>query len=177
MKAKVKQLVESLYKAHVDFEKVAYDEKYAGKLGKPATSDLIEKFEKKIGFSLPKDYKEFLIHSNGWTEFDGSAKLLSIKDQESSWLKNKISELKEDWESEDPEPFSKGAIPIMMGEDEENYVLLVPTEKNSAGEPIFISYDCMYIEEKYDSFSDYLKDELTMMNEMVEDASKEEPDF
>lgn len=161
------ELVDTLFKAHQNYDKLIFDEKYEGQLGKPAQNHDIQTLEKTIGFTLPRDYREFLLRHDGWTAFDGEGKLLSVKDHSSDWVADIIAEWSDIWESEDPNPFAQGAVPVMLGEDIENFLVLNPTKKNENGEPVFELYDAMELDDSFQTFTGYLSEELKTLQEMI----------
>ncbi|MEM9192447.1 MAG: SMI1/KNR4 family protein [Myxococcota bacterium] len=144
-----------------------FDETYSGKLGEPATEDAVAAAEAKLGIAMPKDLREFLLNHNGWTEFDGDGKLLSTADFGAEWVSKTAAEWSDIWESDDPKPFEKGGVPIMLGEDVENFLVLVPSITNADGEPVFELYDSMEKEETFQTFGDYLRRQHNTLLEMI----------
>ncbi|MDX8350502.1 SMI1/KNR4 family protein [Cognatiyoonia sp. IB215446] len=162
-------LVEKLHSAHQTYEKLVFDEDYDGVLGKPASLVHINELEKRIGITLPQNYKAFLLRHDGWANFDGEGKLLSVGDHAAEWVKSTVAEWSDIWESEDPNPFANGAVPIMLGEDIENFLVLNPTKRNHENEPVFELYDAMELEDTFQTFFDYLTQEFETLDEMIKD--------
>lgn len=164
--------VAALFEAHKRYEMLILDEPYEGRLAPPAPPEALEAFESKLGFKLPADYRAFLTLHNGWSDFDGEGKLLAIEDHSSDWTQEIITNWSEIWDSEDPNPFTEGAIPIMLGEDIENFLVMSPTKRNISDDPMFFLYNNMEIEESFDSFGEYLALELETLKEMISEETE-----
>jgi hypothetical protein len=166
-------LVEALANSHQEYWRLAFDRDPPTKLGKPSTPAQIAKLEKGLGHLLPPSYKAFLQLYNGWEGFEGDGKLLGTDDHKATWVKERIG-LVDMIFAEDGKksPFEKGAIPIMVGESIENYLVMLPEKRRANGEMSFVSYDST---EKLQTFKDlyaFLESELKTSRALVLAAKK-----
>ena len=170
----LQKLIDDLAAAKRELDGLMFDEEYPHELGEPCTPEQITKLEGILGKALPPSYHAFLELHNGWRNFNGGAKLLAVEDQTSSWVEKRKEDLDElFYEDEDNEnPFNNGAIPILLGEDESDYLILDPNSLHQDGEMIFIAYDYTEEEERFTDFSSFLQQQLDLHLEMIEDEKR-----
>ena len=171
----LERLVRELQAAKKEFDRLSEDEEGEHKLGPPATPQQIAKLEAMVGKPLPASYRAFLELHNGWSDFDGGAKILSVEDQTAAWVKKRVKEMGDAYfedEDEGNNPFEKGMIPVMLGKDEDNYLVLDTTKVRKNGEMDFVMYDYAEEEERFKDFTAFLKDDLETTKELIK-AEKE----
>ena len=167
----MQKLVDDLAVAIRELDSLLFDEEYPHKPGKPCTPEQITGLERLLGKSLPPSYLAFLKIHNGWRNFSGGTNLLAVEDQGSSWVEKRKDELDElFYEDDDNEnPFNSGAIPILLGEDVSNYLVLDPDSVGQDGEMDFVAYDFTEKEERFTDFTSFLRYQLDLYLEMIED--------
>ena len=111
-----------------------------------------------VGGPLPPSYRAFLELHNGWSDFDGGLPLLSTEDQSEEWVHDAKQRIRSLFDVSDG-PFDTGFVPVMLGEYEDNYLVLDPT-KGKDGDGAFIAYDYANVERTFDSFDEFLEHEL-----------------
>jgi len=170
IKEEIEKLVDKLADARREYDRLAFDEEEPQELGAPAPPARIAAFEKKLGITLPPSYRAFLELHDGWAEFDGEAKLLAIEDQDSAWVKKRTKALGEHFAEEDEEnPFEAGCVPIMVGPTERNFAVLDPRKPRKDGEMDIVTYDLAEEEDRFKDFAAYLKDQLKVTKELIDE--------
>src|SRR3954453_21247224 len=106
-------LIRELMEAMLEYDRLAFDEERPHELGPPASPKQIAKLEGILGKSLPPSYRAFLELHNGWSHFDGGAKLLAVEDHESKWAKERLQAFARGFEDVAENPFEIGAIPVL----------------------------------------------------------------
>jgi hypothetical protein len=166
----IKKVINNLAGAQLEYDRLVFDEEQKHELGLPASPKQIAKIEGILGSALPPSYRSFLELHNGWGDFDGGAKLLSIEDQGRSWVKQRVRELGELlFEDDDKNPFLHGCMPILLGEDENNYLVLDPSTVRKNGEMDFIMYDYNQEEERFPDFTSFLQYSLRLTRELIKE--------
>jgi len=166
----IKNLIDEIIVAKQKYEILKFDEEYVPKLGEAASTGHIKKLEAILGKPLPPSYKAFLELYNGWEEFHGDGKLLSTEDHESNWVKDKIQFWSGLWEKENPSknPFEQGAIPVMLGESLNHFIVLDPNREGPNGKLDFVEFDYMCEESTYEDFTAYLQEELEILQILID---------
>lgn len=165
----LQELINELADAQREYDQLAFDEEFPHDLGEPCSLPQIARLEAILGAPLPPSYRAFLELHNGWERFDGEARLLAVEDQESEWVKNWVAGRDAFfYESDDQNPFKQGAIPIMVGVDQTNFLVLDPRTVRPDGEMDFVAYDIASEEERFSSFVSFLQDELALWQTLIE---------
>ena len=158
---KMKDLVDEVAASANAYSRLRFDRARPPKLGKPCKPAELAKAEKIIGKPLPPSYKAFFELYNGWADFDGDGKILAVEDHRSKWVKERIDTIEMLFgEIDKQSPFEKGAIPVMLGESIENFVVLDPGKLRPNGEMSLISYDSTDKEDTFKDFYAFLQDNL-----------------
>jgi hypothetical protein len=166
--SELRTLIEDIAGAQVHYERLAFDEERPHPLGAPASEQAIRSLETRLGAPLPPDYRAFLKLHNGWQNFHADGKLLAVEDHDTEWVRKKIQHWSGLWDSEDPNPFARTAIPIMLGESLHHFVVLDPTRIRPGGEAEIVEYDFMHEQKVYESFSAYLRRELDVLRRLIQ---------
>jgi hypothetical protein len=161
-------LIDEIAQAQVHYEQLAFDEEGSHPLGSPASAEAIQSLETRLGSPLPPDYRAFLQLHNGWRNFHADGKILAIEDQDSEWVEKKIQFWTDLWDSEDPNPFARGALPIMLGESLHHFLVLDPTRVGPGRGAEIVEYDSMHEEKVYESFTAYLRRELEVLKGLID---------
>ncbi len=170
---RLNKLIAELAEAKRELDRLTLDEENVPELGKPCSARQIATLEGILGKPLPPSYRSFLELHNGWKSFDGDAKLLAVEDHGSGWVKERVKGLGflfQEFESEDP--FKEGAIPVLLGKKERNFLVLDPRTVRPNGEMDFVSYDLTEEEDRYKSFTSFLQDALKLTRELVKDEKE-----
>jgi hypothetical protein len=164
-------LIAEMIAAYRELDLLLFDEEVPHILGPPASEAQIANLQALLGAPLPPSYLAFLTLHNGWDKFVGGAKILAIEDQHSAWVKKRIDDLDTFfYEDQDVEnPFGVGAIPIMLGRDEEGYLVLDPRQVRDDGEMDFVQFDLIDEEQRFDTFTAYLSHRLDVLREMIDE--------
>ncbi len=169
----LEELVQKLVDAQSEYDRLTLDEEEPHELGPPALPGQIAKLESILGKPLPPSYRAFLELHNGWSDFSGGAKLLAIEDHERPWVKRRIRKLGDLLFGDDSKnPFVQGAIPILLGEEENSYLVLDPRSVRKSGEMKFVRYDYGQVERTFKDFTSFLRDELDLMLSLIEDERR-----
>lgn len=167
-------LIREIMEAKLEYDRLAFDEERPHELGPPASPKQIAKLEGILGKSLPPSYRAFLELHNGWSHFDGGAKLLAVEDHEGEWVKDRWETFAngfEDIEVED-NPFEIGAIPVLLGPDEYNFLVLDPRKVRKNGEMDFVMYYYSEEEDRFEDFTSYLQDYLEVKRRSIEEERR-----
>lgn len=161
-------LIMEIADAQRELDILVSDEELPIELGKPCTAKQIASLEGVLGKPLPPSYRAFLELHNGWKNFDGDASLLAVEDVQSKWVKERIKNLGFLFEeTEDEDPFKHGAIPVMLGKDAQNFLVLDPRKIRPNGEMDFVSYDLTEEEDRYKDFTSFLMDFLQVTKSAI----------
>jgi hypothetical protein len=134
-------LIQELEAAKQKYAELAQDEERSNKLGAPASPAQIAALEKRFGRALPPSYRAFLELHNGWEEFAGLSKLLAVEDHGKAWVSERIAYWDQLFEDDSVNPFKRGCLPVLFGEDENHFLVLDPTTVRDDGEMDFIDFD------------------------------------
>jgi hypothetical protein len=175
--ADLRKLIDELFEAKREYDRLVSDEEGTQQLGPPASSKQIAKLVDILGAPLPPSYRAFLELHNGWRDFDGGAKLLSVEDQSSAWVKARLEQLGDRlFEDDRKNPFLNGAMPVLLGEDEHNYLVLSPRKIHENGEMDFVMYDYSEEEQRFSDFTSFLQHDLDLMRELIDEEKHGVPD-
>lgn len=167
--SKLSDVIQNLTVSFRELDLLMFDEDIKHELGMPSTMAQIAELERRLGFSLPPSYREFLSLHNGWNGFDGGAKLLAIEDFGSAWVTEKIHDLEVLFYEDGDNPFDKGMIPILLGEDNNNFLLLDPNALKSSGEMDFVAFDFTEEESRFPDFTSFLEAYLQSVKSIIDD--------
>jgi hypothetical protein len=162
------ELVARLLESKRQLDMLMLDEDMTELPSPPATGKEIARFEKKCGFPLEPSYRAFLLLHNGWADFDGDAAILGTKGSDEDWFEETLEmvwEVFEDFGEENP---AEDAVPIVLGEDTNNYLFMWPPEKGSKGAASFREYENGKLTREYVTFDDYLMDFLKALQHSIE---------
>jgi hypothetical protein len=163
-------LIQALIQAKRDYSKIALDREARFRLGEPCSREQLEELASRLGKPLPPSYRAFLTLHNGWEGFDGIAHLLSVEDHEKKWVKEWVSNLSSLFEEEPAaDPFRAGALPVLLGDGERTFMVLDPRSSRPNGEMEFVSFDYTERERGFRTFTSFLKYDLKLTREMIED--------
>lgn len=176
MKDSLETLIHEIMKAKREYDRLAFDEERPHELGPPASPQQIARLEGILGKPLPPSYRAFLELHNGWSHYDGGAKLLAIEDHDSKWVRERLLELARGFEGVSPSPFETGAIPVLLGTNEHNFLFLDPSKVRKNGEMDFVMYDYTEEEDRFKDFTSYLRDDLEVMRRLIEEEKNGRPD-
>ncbi|HKX27937.1 MAG TPA: SMI1/KNR4 family protein [Blastocatellia bacterium] len=170
----LQKLIDDLTEALRERDRLVFDEENPHELGRPSSPQQLSTLEQILGKPLPPSYAAFLKLHNGWDKFVGGAKLLAIEDQESKWVKKRVDDLDtlfyEDQEVENP--FTAGAIPVLLGEDERTFLVLDPRTVRPNGEMDFIQFYLIKEEQRFADFTSFLQHKLNILHEMIDDEKE-----
>nr|WP_294862481.1 SMI1/KNR4 family protein [uncultured Fluviicola sp.] len=134
----------------------------------PTTKSEIEKVEKRLGISLPQDYVDFLLITNGFHAATGVEPSF-CKTNDIDYLKNVDSELYEIWiETGNIEVGNRLKTAIKVGGyDEEQYFFLIPPGKENPRWEYWVFAAWAPGETSYNSMIDYLNAVLETTNNFI----------
>jgi hypothetical protein len=161
-------LLNELEAAKREYYRLRFDEEYPHELGEPASRPQLARLEQIIGRPVPASYREFLALHNGWSNFDGDGKLLAVEDQGSEWVKERLEYWSNLWDEDAENPFEHGAIPVLLGEIKNSFLVLDPRRVRKDGGMDFVLYDYMQEDRVYQDFADYLQRELEITRQLIE---------
>jgi hypothetical protein len=159
-------LIDELAAALRRYDKLRFDEVQSRELGPPATADELAHLSQVVGFVLPPSWRAFLSLHNGWSNFRGTAKLLSTADRVASWVNQRI----QDWEDlleGQLNPFGDGRQPVLLGIQESSFLVVDPATVRPDGEMSFIMYDYLKEEHRFPDLTSYLRHHLLIMHALV----------
>jgi hypothetical protein len=163
------QLIEQLAEALRTYDQLAFDEEYEHRLGRPCSEKQLAFLEKKLGKPLPPSYKAFLELHNGWADLSGDAKLLAVEDHRAEWVEEHLEDLAEIFADLDQEnPFEKGALPVLLGEDSNQLLYIDPHTARDDGEMDFVALDITAEEGRFPNFTSFLADKLELLCVMID---------
>ena len=128
------ELIARLQEAMQTFDKLLFDESYPHELGAPCTQAQLTQLERIFGRPAPPSYCAFISHYNGWSKFDGDAKLLAVEDFGSASVRQRLEGLSVLFYEVGFNPFHEGCIPIMLGEDARVFLVADPRTVGKDGE-------------------------------------------
>lgn len=163
----LEQLINELEEAKRKYAELAQDEDRPNKLGPPAGPAQLAALEKRLGRALPPSYRAFLELHNGWAEFSGNSKLLAVEDHGEAWVSERIAYWDQLFEDDDVNPFKRGCLPVLFGEDENHFLVLDPSTVRDDGEMDFIDFDYTEDFERYRTFTDFLREDLEITRRLI----------
>lgn len=169
----ITDIVDRLLAAEQELERLQRDEDLDDKRGAPSTVASLAWLQKRFGHPLPPSYRAFLEQHDGWADLSGEAKLLSVADQDASWVRDRVEEFEEMFAEFNPgtSPFAAGCLPIFLGPYESNYAVIDPKSPTRDGEYAVVTYDTTEEEELFESFGDFLRD-MAALSEAAVAAEK-----
>ena len=172
----MQELVTELSAAMREYDRLVFDEEEPHEAAPPASPRQIAGLEHRLGIRLPESYRAFLEIHNGWSDFDGGSKLLAVEDQDSRWVKERIAYWNDLWPDDLDNPFQKGALPVLFGTDENNFLVLEYDTSAEGGRPEFVMYDFMHEEKRYERFDSYLRHRLKILHYLIQRETEGYPD-
>lgn len=166
--SELEKLIEEIARAQVQYEDLAFDEVGSHALGPPASEEAVRSLERRLGAGLPQDYRAFLRLHDGWDHFHGDGKLLAVADQDAGWVRKKLKFWTDIWDSEDPNPFARGAIPIMLGDSLHHFIVLDPTRPAPGEAAAIVEFDSMREHKVHAGFVAYLRSELSVLRSLID---------
>ncbi|RWP24101.1 MAG: SMI1/KNR4 family protein [Mesorhizobium sp.] len=161
-------LVAQLLEKKRELDMLMFDEDMTEPPSRPATEKDIARFEKLCGFPMEPSYRAFLLLHDGWINFDGDAAILGTKGSELEWFEETLEmvwEVFEDFGDENP---IDDAVPVVLGEDTNNYLFMWPPEKGSDEAATFREYEHGKLTRSYRDFDEYLTEFLQSLQETIE---------
>lgn len=153
--------------AHPDYQYIGSNQTKTTLTFDPAEKSEIETAEKRLKVKLPKEYKDFLLASNGFSPHSLTPTLISV--DKIDWLKNLDPQLIEIWCSSMNEvdkdfvtSFSNSLL--IGGYQEEQQLLLIPSKKSKDWECWFFA-SWIPGETKYANFRFYMENLLQKLDE------------
>lgn len=165
-------LIQHLIQAKDTYDRLAFDEQFPAELGPPASPDQIAALETRLGKPLPQSYRAFLERHNGWSDFEADGKLLATSDHNAEWVQEKIQYWNELWDTDSDNPFEHGALPVMLGESLNHFLVLDPRRIDENGKLLFVVYDYMHEETCYHDFLAYLQNRLDVLQLLIDRETK-----
>jgi hypothetical protein len=110
------------------------------------------------------------------SQFDGGAKLHAVEDHGSKWVKERLQEFACGFEEVEENPFKIGAVPVLLGTDEHNFLVLDPSKVRKNGEMDFVTYDYSEEEDRFKDFTSYLRHKLEVTRRLIEQEKRGTPD-
>jgi cell wall assembly regulator SMI1 len=150
--------------AEFEYTKAQLQSKWLG--NQPATLNLIEEAESKLHVTLPEDYKEFLLTSNGFYAFNDVEPTFHTVET-IDYLRNVNAELIQIWKetgNEEVAAVLEQSI-IVAGINEEQSFLLIPPSENNKSWNYWKFATWFPGEEPFDSLKDYFEEALDFMKE------------
>ncbi|HYV91526.1 MAG TPA: SMI1/KNR4 family protein [Chitinophagales bacterium] len=152
--------IRAIKKPDFDYNEISISKNWLG--FPPAKKDEITTAETRLNIKLPKEYKDFLLTTNGFHPFSFTPTLLPV--DKIDWLKKLDPQLVEIWsesmnevDKDFVESFSNSIL--IGGQQEEQQLLLIPPTKNKNWECwFFASWNAG--ETKYANFRYYMENEL-----------------
>lgn len=163
----LEQLIQELADAKRQYDQLAFDEERARTLGPPASPAQIAALEQRLGRALPPSYRAFLELHNGWDEFSGGSKLLAVEDQGREWVAERMGYWNDLFEDDSVNPFKRGCLPVLFGEDENHFLVLDPRTARADGEMDFIDFDYTEDFARYGTFTEFLRHDLEITRKLI----------
>lgn len=173
---KLKVLIAEISQRQLELDKLMFDEPLPHEMAPPATSGNINRLRRLLGADIPADYRQFLEHHDGWSDFDGDGKLLATTDHWEEWVKERVAEWGSIWDPDEDNPFASGALPVLLGPTKNSFLVIDPRRRNDADECVFVMYDFMVEEEMFSTFASYLERRLSILEALIDRQTNGEPD-
>src|SRR5688572_16623494 len=160
-------LIREIADAKRKYDQLVFGEERPRTLGLPADPAQLDALEQHLGRALPPSYRAFLELHNGWDEFSGGSKLLAVEDHGRDWVCERIAYWDDLFEDDSVNPFQRGCLPVLFGEDENHFLVLDPHTAREDGEMEFIDLD--YTEElaRYSTFNEFLRHDLEITRRLI----------
>jgi len=171
-KEELPAVIQDLSAAKREYDLLVYDEEDPRELGRPSSDQQISALESALGKPLPPSYRVFLAMHNGWSDFDGAAKLLAVEDHTEQWVLDRIGEIEDLFFDDSESPFARGCLPVLLGEYEDNYVVLDPNSVRPDGEMDFVAFYYGEEEERFEDLTSFLREDLRLTLEMIRDEKE-----
>jgi hypothetical protein len=163
----LESLIRELHDAKREYDRLAFDEERPRTLGPPVGAIQIATLELRLGCAIPPSYLAFLELHDGWDEFSGGSKLLAVADHGCDWVKQRIAYWDALFEDDSVNPFKRGCLPVLFGEDENHFVVIDPRTVRSDGEMDFIDYDYTVEFARYPTFTHFLAHDLDVTRTLI----------
>jgi hypothetical protein len=167
-KNELSRLIAELAEALLKVDRLLFDEEYPHELGPPCSAVQLDTLQRRLGRPLPPSYRAFLDLHNGWDSVSGDAKILSVEDQSSEWVAKRVEWLGVLFYDIGKDPFANGSLPVFLGTDARNFVLLDPTTERPDGEMDLVAYDLIREEERFPDFTAFLRQQLKVNQHLIE---------
>jgi hypothetical protein len=162
------ELVAALRDAFREQDELLFDEEYEHKLGAACTASSIDAVEQRLRRRLPPSYRAFLMRHDGWTRFTGDAVVLSCADFFADWVRRRVAALSALFFERGPDPFERGAFPLVLGEDARTFLVADPTTVRDDGEMDLILYDLTRESRRFPDFVAFLRYKLEVVRAIIE---------
>jgi hypothetical protein len=170
------EIIGEIQAAHVESDRLMFDEQMPHELGPPCSPAQLEALETKLGRPIPPTYRAFLELHDGWENLVGDAKILAVEDHGSKWVKKRLDGLSVLFHDTDDDPIAKGAIPVVLGVDARQFVLLDPDVRHADGELDYVDYDLVRERRRLPSLIQYLEHKLQVLRTIIEEETQGEDD-
>lgn len=164
----IREIIAANLAAKDEYDRLVSDELTDRGNPGPASDDAIAAAERALGQRLPDSYRALLQVRNGIRYFEGDAHILAIEELVQDWVKRKcVARAGLFVEFEGGDPFAKGAIPIMIGEDSSALLLWLPDRG------VLAEYDIVQHVNDHETLFGYIQEDTKLVEEMVEEESGE----
>ena len=165
---RIADLLSAILEAQRRYTSLAYDDTECGTLAPPATEAQIAGLERRFGRRLPSAYTAFLRQHAGFSGFHADGAILGTADRDAPWVVKRVAQLGRNWEPVDPNPFETGALPLMIGEDIQHFVVIAGDRQTRHGEPALVEYDQGAEYRSFDSFVELLEAEREVLEALID---------
>ncbi len=162
------ELVAALQDAFREQDQLLFDEEYEHRLGAACTAARVDELEQRLRIRLPPSYRAFLMLHDGWTRFTGDGVVLSCADFFADWVRRRIAALSVLFYERGPDPFERGAFPLVLGEDARTFLVADPTTARENGEMDLILYDLTRESRRFPDFVAFLRYKLEVVHAIIE---------
>jgi len=132
-------------------------------LGPPASEASVEALERRIGMSLPSDYKAFLLMHDGWEGFSGENALLSVAQMTSGPIQAHLADLQGTLRDLGQTRAAEGlVIEASFG----TRLAYFDRATGNGEHPEVVFWDRREIK-RYGSFLEYLEDYVSSLDELI----------
>ena len=163
-----RKLVADIVDAQNTYTSLRFDEATSGTPRAPATPEQIAGLERAFGRALPSSLKAFLSVHNGFANFHADGVLLGTEDHDKAWVAKRVSNFDRNWADVEPNPFSNGALPLMIGPDIQHFVVVSGDRVNDDGEPLLVEYDLSAEVRSFPNVETLLGSELEALEAMID---------
>ena len=170
--ARLRKLIPEIQAAFAESDRLMFDEEMPHELGPRCSAAQLKTLEKKLGGTIPPSYRAFLELHNGWENLAGDAKILAVEDHGSKWVKKRLDWLSVLFYDQGDDPLEKGAIPLLLGPDAREVVLLDPSVRHKNGELDLVDYDLVREVRRFPDLVKYLEAKLHVLQAMIKEDTK-----